>query len=190
MGGALGAVVLLGDGFEEVEAIVPVDILRRAEIPVELVAVGGDGKNVSGAHGVCIAVNNVIEDCSEESFAALIIPGGRAVGALRKNSEVVRLVSGAFSAKKLIGAICAAPKILMDHNLLAGHRFTAYPGCVAGADENKSTVESGQVITGRDPGAAAQFGLAIARRLVGAESAAAVASAMGYPQQWATAASE
>ncbi|MDR2667802.1 MAG: DJ-1/PfpI family protein [Puniceicoccales bacterium] len=189
MGVALVAVVLLSDGFEEVEAIVPVDILRRAGVTVQLVAVGGDG-TISGAHGIAVAVDGCIGECAAESFAALIIPGGRAVAALRKSEEVRRLVVGAFSAKKLIGAICAAPTILMDNDLLAGHRFTAYPGCVTGADESKSTIESGQIVTGRDPGAAAQFGLTIARRLVGAETAASVASTMGYPQQWATAPNE
>ncbi len=161
----------LADGFEEMEAIAPIDILRRADINV--VTVGVTGKTVNGRHGI-----KVIADCTlselvlDGSLEAVILPGGLP-GAenLENSSDVQRTIDFASDNGKYLCAICAAPQILGHKGLLKGKKAIAYPGFeneLHGAVISKEyVVTDGKIITAKGAGVAAEFGLAIVAALKG-----------------------
>jgi 4-methyl-5(b-hydroxyethyl)-thiazole monophosphate biosynthesis len=172
----------LGEGFEEIEAIVPMDLLRRGDVEVVAVALERAAA-VTGAHGISVGVGGTVGECSMAAFDALLLPGGAAVGALRKNPDVARLVRETVQGGKLLAAICAAPLLLHDLGLLENRRFTAYPSVlegIPGRDGNAAVVEDGDLITASGPGAAAPFALAILRRLRSRETAEHVAEVAGF----------
>ena len=168
--------VFLADGFEEVEVIAPVDILRRAGIDVKTVAVKSvsatgevsGGKNKEGAHGVTIMAD-IEEDSIGDDFDMIVLPGGPGTCNLEKSQTLQRTIDNAVSRGALIGAICAAPSILGHKGLLRGKKAVCYPGYEADLDGAKvmssQVCEDGQIITGNGPGAAFAFGLLLARRL-------------------------
>lgn len=167
--------LFLADGFEEVEVIAPVDILRRAGIDVKIVAVksataDAGGKNKKGAHGVTITAD-LEEDGIGENFDMIVLPGGPGTHNLEKSTAVQKTIDNAVAQGALIGAICAAPSILGHKGLLRGKKAVCYPGYekeLEGAKVMSSQVcEDGQIITGNGPGAAFAFGLLLVRRLGG-----------------------
>jgi protein deglycase len=164
--------VFIADGFEEVEAIAPADILRRAGIDVKLAAVttaGRDGKTVKGAHGIAVTADVEANSISED-FDMIVLPGGMpGTRNLEKSAAVQRAIDIAASKGTLIGAICAAPSILGHKGLLRGKKAVCYPGYekdLEGAKIMSSQVcEDGQIITGNGPCAAFAFGYLLASRL-------------------------
>ncbi len=161
--------VFLADGFEEVEAIVPIDILRRAGAEVKTVGVGG--KIISGGHGVKIEADI---ECSQplDEIEAIVLPGGMPGTLNLEKSEIVQnVIDAAAKNGAVIAAICAAPSILGHKGLLRGKKAVCYPGFekdLAGAKVMTSQVcEDGNLITGNGPGAAFAFGLLLAKRLCG-----------------------
>ncbi|MDR0428715.1 MAG: DJ-1/PfpI family protein [Puniceicoccales bacterium] len=172
--------VPLADGFEPVEALLPVDMLRRAGLDAIFASVDG-AETVRGIKNIGIVADRPLKDCSMKDFDALFLPGGsRGTILLQRNQTVQRLVRKAYEYGKIIAAICAAPTVLKKLGLLEGKNFTAYPTIVEGAREEMQLLEDGQIITGRDPGAAALLGLTLLRRLAGPEVADAVAKSMGF----------
>ena len=176
------ALVLLADGFEEVEAITSIDFLRRADIDV--VAVGVTGRDVEGGHEIRVLSDVTIDEldtgddggCLDE-YDALIVPGG-AAGAknIAADERAMKLVRGALRDGKLVAAICAAPGLVLGANdLLGAHRFTCYPGfeshATSGSFVEDRVVVDGNLITSRGPGTAAEFAEAIVNRLVGSDAA-------------------
>ncbi len=166
--------VLLADGFEEVEAVTPIDFLRRAGIDV--VTAGVAGKTVTGAHGVKISADAAVGELSAD-MDGVVLPGGMP-GArnISDSAAAVDLVRKTLAAGKLVGAICAAPAVVLGaHGLLQGRRFTCYPGFerdVRGASFTPDrVVTDGNLITSRGPGTAAEFSLALIGKLVGREEA-------------------
>ena len=186
------AIVFLAEGFEEVEAISPIDYLRRAEVDVTLCAVGKDGK-ITGAHGSPILCDVTQGDLIGFDFDAVILPGGMPGAANLAQSEVVKkALSAAASGDKIIAAICAAPiVVLMNEGLLKGKKFTCYPGMETmgekfcgpnwaeknfGANHCKDRVVCDKnLITACGPGAAEEFSLKIVETLCGKEKMAVVA---------------
>ena len=165
--------MFLANGFEEVEAIAPVDILRRAGIDVKTVAVNAaaDGKNVTGAHGITVTAD-LDTDSIEENFDMIVLPGGMpGTLNLEKSAAVQKCIDYAVKSGALIAAICAAPSILGHKGLLRGKKAVCYPGYekdLEGASVMSSQVcEDGKIITGNGPGAAFAFGLLLAARLGG-----------------------
>lgn len=168
--------VFLANGFEEVEALAPVDILRRAGLHVQ--TVGIDGKQVVGAHQISVLADI---DASALSLAsdveAIVLPGGMP-GASNLNASAVVQSAIDFAVKedKLLCAICAAPFILGDKGLLQGKRAVCYPGYEShlhGAALCENFVcRDGNVITAKGMGVATEFGLAIVAALCGDEMAA------------------
>jgi len=161
--------VFIADGFEEVEAIVPVDILRRAGADVKLVGVGG--KNITGAHGIKVEAD-ITCDGPLGDFEAIMLPGGMpGTLNLEKSDAVLHVIDRAVKSDAIIAAICAAPSILGHKGLLRGKKAVCYPGYekdLAGAQVMSSQVcEDGRFITGNGPGAAFAFGLLLAGRLCG-----------------------
>jgi protein deglycase len=173
------ALLLLTEGFEEMEALAPVDLLRRAGVEVVMAALG-EGIHVTGRSGVTVHADAVLAGVEGE-FDLLVIPGGPGVKALREDGRAVVLAREYAEAGKVVGAICAAPTVLADAGLLEGRRFTAHEsvaGELRGALLGEKVVEDGPLVTSRGAGTALEFGLALVARLCGREAAEEVARAV------------
>ena len=173
--------VILADGFEEVEAIAIIDVLRRAGIDV--VAAGLHDGHITSTHKVKIIPDTVIDTVKADDFDMLVLPGGQpGSDNLNADARVIALIKSFSQKGKLTGAICAAPFVLGNAGVLAGKRATSYPSYkdkLGGATyEEKTVVEDGNVLTSRGAGTALAFGLAIVARLVGAEKAQKIKEAM------------
>jgi 4-methyl-5(b-hydroxyethyl)-thiazole monophosphate biosynthesis len=167
---------LLVPGFEEIELVAPVDLLRRAEAEVVIASVSGE-KSVTGRCGVTIQSDVRLEDVVGESFDLLFIPGGPGVKALRADGRAARLARSFAAQGRPVAAICAAPTVLADAGLLAGRRFTAHFSVHAelpGVLPHERVVKDGNLITSRGAGTAVEFGLALVRELFGEAKAAAI----------------
>lgn len=172
----------LADGFEELEAIAPVDMLKRAGIDV--VTVGVTGKNVTGSHGVTF-VSDITEEelVLTDELEAVFLPGGMpGTLNLEKSERVQSAIDYAVNNGKLICAICAAPSVLGHKGLLKGKKATAYPGFekdLEGAVVNGDfVVRDGNFITAKGAGVATEFGLAIVSSLVGEEKSQQIKAAI------------
>lgn len=162
------ALVILANGFEEIEAVTIIDVLRRAKIKVTVA--GLDQGLAQGSHGIAIQVDTLLDAPSPEAFDALLLPGGMPGAArLRDDPRVQAAISRFFRAGKLIGAICAAPIALERVGILVGKRATSYPGFALPSAEyvEEAVVDAGQIITSRGPGTALPFALKLVERLAG-----------------------
>jgi 4-methyl-5(b-hydroxyethyl)-thiazole monophosphate biosynthesis len=171
--------VLLAPGFEPVEAITPVDFLRRAGAEVVLAAVGPADLLVTGAHNVTIKADVSFDSVATTLFDAIVSPGGMpGTTNLAANAGVVAAIQAHFKAGKLVAAICAAPGYVLGSaaKILAGKKATGYPGAEKGITEVGGTIVAepvvidGNIITSRGPGTAPAFGLALVKALVDAET--------------------
>jgi len=174
-------VVLLADGFEEVEAMAIIDILRRADITV--VIAGLHAGPVESARHVRVIPDTVIDTIRADNFDMLVLPGGQpGADNLNADERVKDLIREFYDKGKLTGAICAAPYVLANAGILEGRQATAYPtfkdrlGKALYQDGN--VVIDGQVLTSKGPGTALHFGIAIVERLAGLERAEAIKEAM------------
>ncbi len=174
--------VLLADGFEEVEAIEPIDILTRGG--VEVTTVGVTGKVVTGAHGIPVTADIEINEVTPDDMELLMLPGGAGHELLDASNEVHRLINYAVSNGLYISAICAAPSILGKKQLLDGKKATCFPGYekyLYGADVTaEKAVVDGKIITGKGAGAAAEFGFTMLKILKDAETANRIKEIMQY----------
>ena len=174
------AAVILADGFEEVEALTPVDFLRRAGIQVDLLGVGGE--SITGGHGIVVAADSRVSSYRTVPDA-VVIPGGMP-GAenISNSSEAVSLIRVVANAGGLVAAICAAPAVVLaKHGFLDGKRATCYPGYEEQFGDSTEfsedrVVTDGNLITSRGPGTAAEFAVAIIKKLAGEEAASQIAS--------------
>lgn len=173
--------VLLADGFEEVEAMAAIDILRRADITV--VIAGLHSGHVESARHVKVIPDTTIDSVHADDFDMLVLPGGQpGADNLNADGRVKGLIREFYRKGKLTGAICAAPYVLANAGVLDGKKATAYPGygdrlgSALYRDEN--VVADGPILTGRGPGAALRFGIAIAEKLVGRKKAVEIKKAM------------
>ena len=171
--------MLLGTGFEETEAIAPLDLLRRADIPV--LTVGISGKTVYGAHNIGIEADITLEQMDLTQMDMIVLPGGLGgVAAIRASQEAMDAIAFANENGKFVAAICAGPTVLADLKITDGKTTTCYPGCEgqmgsANPVANVPCIQDGNVITGTSAGCAVPFGLALIRALKGEEAAKAVA---------------
>jgi protein deglycase len=169
------ACVLLADGFEEVEAVTPIDYLRRAG--VEVTILGVTGETVAGSRGIKIEADSGSEGFSKDYDCVVVPGGGRGAANIAASHQAVFLIKRHFGSGKLVAAICAAPAVVLHEacGILAGRRFTCFPGLeakVQGASfSEERVVVDGNLITSRAAGTAGEFARAIVRELVG-ESAA------------------
>ena len=177
------AMVVFAEGFEEIEAVTPVDVLRRAGVRVELVGV--EALEVAGAHGVRLRMDRVL--AAEEEVDAVILPGGMPGAENLSGSErLLEVLRTQLAKGRVVGAICASPGLVLGrHGLLKGRRATCYPGFEEyfgpGATYVKETVlEDGGLVTSRGPGTALAFALALAGVLAGREAAEGLAEGMLY----------
>jgi protein deglycase len=161
----------LANGFEEVEAITPVDVLRRAGCEVTLVSVTGK-REVTSARGVEVKSDRLFEDIDYSQADLILFPGGQpGSDNLAKHEGLKKVISEFHRQGKLIAAICAAPLVLANAGILQGKKITCYPGTesrLKGAICTGNVVEiDGNIITGKAPGAAMKFSLALTERLFG-----------------------
>lgn len=170
--------MLLGTGFEETEAIAPLDLLRRAGI--EVTTVGINGKVVYGSHGIGVEADLTMDQLDQSNLDMIVLPGGlRGVASIRASKEAMDAVRCAWEQGKYTAAICAGPTVLADLGITAGKNATCYPGCegqMGGAHMvcGAAAVTDGKLITGTSAGCAIPFGLALIAALKGEQAALAV----------------
>ncbi|HHH19376.1 MAG TPA: DJ-1/PfpI family protein [Campylobacterales bacterium] len=175
----------LATGFEEVEAVSLIDVLRRGGVEVRVVHLDGeeDTELVVGANGITIKADNSIANVVSEDFDMILLPGGWGGTYNLADNETVQSLLQEFKAKdKIIGAMCAAPYALKKAGVL-GNNYTCYPGAKEEIDhpgyrEDQMVVTDGNIITSRGPGTALCFGLAIVKQLVGEETYQAIKEGM------------
>ena len=158
---------ILAEGFEEIEALLPVDFLRRLNFEVTLAGIFTT--NVTGAHGITVKTDKLLKNVSFD-FDALVLPGGMPGSAnLRDNATVINIIKRFCKENKLVAAICAAPIVLEKAGVLQGKKHTAHPSVKESFKTSTytgSNVETdNNIITGKGPGAAAEFALSIAKYL-------------------------
>lgn len=171
---------LLASGFEEIETVTPINLLRRAGAEVVVAALGTD-LTVTGRSQIRLQADTLLAEVDANSFDMLLIPGGPGVKLMRADGRPARLAVSYHQAGKPVAAICAAPTVLADAGLLAGKRFTAHFSVHAelpGVLPDERVVEDGLLITSRGAGTAVEFGLALVRRLFGGEKAEEVSRAI------------
>ena len=171
--------MLLGTGFEETEAIAPLDLLRRAG--VEIATVGVTGKTVYGSHHIGIEADILIGEMNLTNLDMIILPGGLGgVASARSSREALDALKFAWDNGKFVAAICAGPTVLADLGITDGKHTTCYPGCENGMGnavmaENAAVVQDGKLITGTSAGCAIPFGLKLIEALKGTEEAERIA---------------
>lgn len=176
--------LFLANGFEEVEAITPVDILRRAGVEVSTVAVvDSSDKTVTGAHGIDITADISLTDINYDDIDAVILPGGMpGTRNLDASEDVRQALKYCFDNDRLICAICAAPSVLGHLGFLKGKKATCFPGFErelhAAVFTGAEVTVDGKIITADGPGAAMKFGEAIAAQFVGIDAAKRVTDSM------------
>ncbi len=171
--------VPLATGFEEIEAVTMIDILRRAGIDVVVASL--DPGPVKGSHGITIAADQDLGAVMDQHFDMVALPGGMPGAAnLQRDSRIVSLLQSTAGHGGVIAAICAAPMVLAAAGLLQGRRATSYPGFLDSAAvqdtviSNEAVVTDGNRVTSRGPGTAMDFALALVENLLGRESRQAV----------------
>ncbi len=176
--------VFLANGFEEVEALAPVDFLKRAGIETVLVGVGS--KEVCGTHNIKVCADILIEDIVlSDELQGIILPGGMP-GAenLNNSAKVHEAIDFCIENNKIVGAICAAPFILGRKGLLKGKSATCFPGFENELDGAKvveyGVMGDGMIVTARGAGVAWEFGAAICSRITGEQKALDILEAI----QW------
>ena len=171
--------MLLGTGFEETEAIAPLDLLRRAG--VEVATVGINGKIVYGSHGIGIEADLELNQMNLTDLEMIILPGGLGgVASIKASENAMEAVRFAWKSGKYVAAICAGPTILASLGITDGKMATCYPGCEdqmgsAAMQANAAAVTDGKVITGTSAGCAVPFGLQLITALKGKDAADVVA---------------
>ena len=174
--------VPLAEGFEEVEAVTVVDVLRRCGVEVVLAAVG-ESRETRGAHGVAVTADALFADVCDEAYDAIVLPGGGpGTERLRGCDALLSRLRRQAEEGRLLCAICAAPTVLVEAGVLEpGVHVTCYPSCQMELDRPWSpvpVVADGNVITGQAPGSALLFGLVVLQALAGEPAARKVARAM------------
>ncbi len=174
--------VLLADGFEEIEAIEPIDIMRRAGLEVK--TVGVMGKQVTGAHGIKVEADILIDEVDLSAMELLMLPGGMGYVNLENSKEVKALADFAIKNEIYLSAICASPSILGKWGYLKGKKATCFPGFekfLQGAEVvADKAVCDGKFITGKGAGAAADFGFLIVEKLLDRKKADEIRCSMQY----------
>ena len=171
--------VLLGTGFDEMEAIAPIDLMRRAGIDVK--TVGVTGKTVYGSHGIGVEADILPEEMDLDAMEMIVLPGGLGgVASARASKPALDALRYGWDQGRFVAAICAGPTVLADLGITDGRNATCYPGCEgqmgsANMQPGAAAVRDGKLITGTSAGCAIPFALELIRALRGEEKAQAIA---------------
>lgn len=170
--------LLLGTGFEETEAIAPIDLLRRAG--VDVLTVGINGKVVTGSHGIPVTADITIGQMDLTALDMIVLPGGLGgVASIRASEEALNAVRFAWENGKYVAAICAAPSILAELHITDARNATCYPGFEekmgSAIMHTSAVVHDGNLITAASAGCAVAFGLKLVEVLRGAQESARIA---------------
>ena len=163
--------IFLANGFEDMEAIVPYDQCKRAGIDVEFISINED-KQVTSSHNLVVLAHNTINMINFEEYDGIILPGGsKGVDNLKENIKLMTMLLEFNINNKLIGAICAAPTILLQLNIISDQKYTCYE-TMKKENSNysrKPVVVSDNIITSTNCGTSSYFGIAIIEYLLGKE---------------------
>lgn len=177
--------VPIAPGFEEIEAVTVIDVLRRAG--VEVTVAGTESGPIEGSRGIRLLPDKPLGEVKSEEFEMVVLPGGtQGVENLRKHPRLLPLVGEFFSQGKPVGAICAAPSLLASAGLLRGKKATSHPSVrekvaeSATYSENRVVVD-GKLVTSRGPGTSMEFALALVEILAGPEKVSELKRAMLAP---------
>ena len=175
--------ILLGTGFEEIEALAPCDLMRRAGLEVALVGLNGD--IISSSRGIGVVADCGLQDIDLEKMEMIVLPGGLGgVQSILACEPALKLIRRAYDSGKYVAAICAAPTILAKLGITDHHDVTCYPGMERQMGNahmiSAGTVSSGRVLTGRAAGSSLDFGLMLIEALKGREAADKVAAGVVY----------
>ena len=179
---ALHAIVLLFEGIEELEALTPVDLLRRAGQTVKLLSVSAHPE-VTGRNGIRLVADGFLEDFAKTAPSLVVVPGGPGHSALLANQAVLHFLRAHAARGGWLASICAGPLVLQEAGLLAGKRFTAFPGTAHLFDVpplDEPVVWDDRLITSRGAGTAFPFALALVEALCGKHQAQAIAKETCY----------
>lgn len=176
--------ILIADGCEECEALIQVDMLRRAGIDIDMVSIS-DSKQVTSARRITFTCDRLMKDFDADAYDGVILPGGMpGTTHLKEDPKVIALVKKYNSEKKLVAAICAAPTVLGAAGILKGKNATCYPGCEDGLTgavlKTDQVVRDGNIITSRGLGTALPFAGAIIEYLLDAPTAKKILSSVVY----------
>ena len=170
--------MLLGTGFEETEAIAPLDLLRRAG--VDIMTVGVNGKIVYGGHNIGIEADIILSEMDLTNLDMIILPGGLGgVASVRASEDAMNALRFAWENGKFVAAICAGPTVLADLGITDHKQATCYPGCETGMGDavmipDAAAVRDDRLITGTSAGCAVTFGLELIKALKGENAADAI----------------
>jgi len=175
--------LLLGNGFEEMEALVPVDILRRGGVAVKTCGIGG--KRITGSHGITVEADITVEEICRKGMEMIVLPGGMGgVNSIRESDAAMHAVASAWEGGRFVCAICAAPTVLASLGITDGKKATVYPGLEKEMGSARMTglpvVREGNLICGQAPGASYEFGFALLEALKGADAVAEVKKGLVY----------
>lgn len=175
--------IILGKGFEEAEAIVPCDLLRRAGVDVRFAGIGG--REIVGGHGISVCADCVAEETDLTEAEMIVLPGGLdGVNSILGSKPVLNAVAAVYDNGGYAAAICAGPTVLAKLGITDGKRVTCYPGCESKMGSaipcRENAVIDGRVITGKAPGTAYDFALALIEVLCGKAAAEKVVSGAVY----------
>ena len=176
--------VFFAPGYEEIEALTVVDLLRRARIETDMVSITKE-RQATGSHGVTVQMDKLFDEVDFGQVDMIVLPGGMpGTKNLEAFGPLMEKVDAFYGEKKLLGAICAAPSIFGHRGMLKGRKACCFPefeSHLEGAEVTKNPAEiSDFIITGRGMGCAVDFGLAIVEKFQGEEAAAALADKVVY----------
>jgi 4-methyl-5(b-hydroxyethyl)-thiazole monophosphate biosynthesis len=180
------ALIPLAAGFEEIEAITPADLLRRAGH--EVILAGLKPGPVRAARGTVVVPDRLFSEVEPSSCSILIIPGGGpGTDRLRREAAVLKAIRDIYEASGIVGAICAGTLVLQDAGILRGRRVTSFPGVSGEIKEaawlDQPVVTDGRIVTSQGPGTAVAFALALVEAADGKAAAAALAEEISFNRQ-------
>lgn len=176
------ALLLVFDGVEELEAVAPIDFLRRADIDVAVAAYGPQ-KQITGRNGIHLVADCLLSQTKTGSYDCLIIPGGPGVLHLKSDAQILEMVRHQVAENRTVAAICAAPVVLAEAGVLHGRAYTAHFSMddqLKRRLPNASVVQDGPVVTSQGAGSAEEFALTLVARMAGEEKAQEIARSVCY----------
>lgn len=179
---AKAVLVLLAEGFEEIEAVAPVDLLRRAGLSCTVAALD-EPLLVTGRNGIRLRADVLLRDLDDPTFDGIFLPGGPGTKRLRDDPRVAALVRSHAARGQIVSAICAAPTVLAAAGLLEDRRYTAHESVRAELPrlvEDEAVIIDGNLVTSRGAGTALELGLALVSLIAGPEVADRVAAAIHF----------